>query len=66
MYHAIVSLIQSFPVLPFYGFLITVGGEAELFWRKKVTGASVLFFASRYLTVVAFVRNFVEVYVLAM
>ena len=32
-----------------YEYLITVGAEVELFWRRKITGASVLFLANRYL-----------------
>ncbi|TBU24153.1 hypothetical protein BD311DRAFT_767086 [Dichomitus squalens] len=31
-----------------YEYLITVGAEVELFWRKDITGASVLFFTNRY------------------
>ena len=50
-------------MLPFYEFLITFGDESELFWKKRVTGASVLFFASRYLTIVEFIRGFFENFV---
>ncbi|KAI1783671.1 hypothetical protein LXA43DRAFT_1045563 [Ganoderma leucocontextum] len=32
-----------------YEYLITVGAEVELFWRRKITGASVLFLTNRYL-----------------
>ena len=50
-------------MLPFYDFLITFGDESELFWKKRVTGASVLFFVSRYLTIVEFIRGFFENFV---
>ncbi|KAI1783011.1 hypothetical protein LXA43DRAFT_977319 [Ganoderma leucocontextum] len=32
-----------------YEYLITIGAEVELFWKQKITGASVLFLANRYL-----------------
>ena len=53
-------------VLPFYDFLLTLGGETDLFWRKRVTGASILFFASRYMTVIEFTRSVVVSYVTGM
>ncbi|RDX52001.1 hypothetical protein OH76DRAFT_1400910 [Lentinus brumalis] len=34
-----------------YDYIITVGREVELFWTRKVTGASVLFFFIRYGTI---------------
>ena len=30
-------------------YLITVGAEVELFWKRKITGASILFLTNRYL-----------------
>ncbi|KAI1786020.1 hypothetical protein LXA43DRAFT_82931, partial [Ganoderma leucocontextum] len=36
-------------VLIVYEYFITFGAEVELFWRKKITGSSVLFFPNRYL-----------------
>ena len=33
-----------------YDYAVTVTYEVRLFWRKKVTGATLLFFANRYLT----------------
>ncbi len=32
-----------------YEYLITVGAEVELFWTRKITGATVLFLTNRYL-----------------
>ena len=32
-----------------YDHVVTVTYEVRLFWRKKATGASLLFFANRYL-----------------
>ncbi|KAH9849225.1 hypothetical protein C2E23DRAFT_935968 [Lenzites betulinus] len=40
-----------------FEYVITFGQEIEYFWRRKVTGASVLFFMTRYL---ALVVNMVE------
>lgn len=33
-----------------YDYVITIGQEVELFWTMQLTGASVLFFANRYIT----------------
>ena len=33
-----------------YDYVITFGREVEMFWRSKFTGASVLFFANRYVS----------------
>ena len=56
-------MIPLSAMLPFYDFIITFGDESGLFWKKRVTGASVLFFASRYLTIVEFIRGFFENFV---
>ncbi|KAM5541382.1 hypothetical protein V8D89_004936 [Ganoderma adspersum] len=51
-YHSLaVSDYTGFATLALivYEYLITIGAEVELFWRRKVTGASVLFLANRYL-----------------
>ncbi|RPD81463.1 hypothetical protein L226DRAFT_608688 [Lentinus tigrinus ALCF2SS1-7] len=45
IYFASVSLL-------FYDFVITSGREVNLFWTKKLTGASALFFFIRYVTLV--------------
>ena len=34
-----------------YEYLITLGDEVELFWGKRFTGASLLFFLNRYLNI---------------
>ena len=36
--------------LIFYEYSITFSDETRLFWTKKITGAVVLFFANRYIT----------------
>ena len=33
-----------------YDYTVTFPYEVQLFWRKKATGASLLFFANRYFT----------------
>lgn len=32
-----------------YEHLVTLGTEIRLFWRRKITGASILFFVNRYM-----------------
>lgn len=44
------SLIRI--VLILYDYFITLGAEVELFWKKKNSRASVLFFLNRYLVLV--------------
>ena len=44
-------------VLVLYEFFITFTEEVELFWNGKITGATVLFLANRYLTIAAQVYN---------
>ena len=39
-------------VLILYDYFITLGAEVELFWKKKICRASVLFFLNRYLVLV--------------
>ena len=36
-------------VILFYDYLITFGDEVQLFWRRKWTGATVLFILNRYI-----------------
>ena len=38
-------------VLAFFEYAITVDREVELFWKRKVSGATALFFANRYLII---------------
>ena len=38
-------------VLAFYEYAITVDREVELFWKRKISGATALFFANRYLII---------------
>ncbi|KAM5541416.1 hypothetical protein V8D89_004970 [Ganoderma adspersum] len=39
-------------VLILYDYFMTFGAEVELFWKKKISRASVLFFLNRYLVLV--------------
>ena len=34
-----------------YDYVVTFDQEVELFWTRKFTGASVLFFGNRYITI---------------
>ena len=38
-----------------YDYVVTVTYEVRLFWRRKATGASLLFFANRYLTLFLYI-----------
>ena len=38
--------------LVIYEYLVTFSTEVQLFWAREVTGASVLFFANRYILLV--------------
>ncbi|KAH9939055.1 uncharacterized protein BXZ73DRAFT_76201 [Epithele typhae] len=37
-------------VLVMYEYLVTLSDEVEYFWKRKFSGASILFFANRYIT----------------
>ncbi|KAH9939062.1 uncharacterized protein BXZ73DRAFT_29522, partial [Epithele typhae] len=41
----------------FYEYLITFGQEVELFWGRKINGASVLFFVNRYVVLTVYLLN---------
>ena len=41
----------------FFDYFITFDQEVELFWHGKMTGATVLFLANRYLTLAYFVYS---------
>ncbi|PIL30323.1 hypothetical protein GSI_07507 [Ganoderma sinense ZZ0214-1] len=36
-------------VLVLYEYLVTFSAEVQLFWRRDITGASILFFVNRYM-----------------
>ena len=43
-----------------YDYIITFGQEIELFWTMNITGATVLFFANRYITLLFDIMGLVE------
>lgn len=43
------------PALLAYEFLITFDQEVEMFWVRKMTGASVLFLSNRYLLLLGYI-----------
>ncbi|RPD60336.1 hypothetical protein L226DRAFT_525611 [Lentinus tigrinus ALCF2SS1-7] len=43
-----------------YEYMITLGREVELFWRGRLTGAAILFFFNRYLSLVVDVYGLLE------
>ncbi|KAM5530935.1 hypothetical protein V8D89_015380 [Ganoderma adspersum] len=51
MYASIIVCLQPIPVLVAYDALITMGDEIYCFWKRKVTGAAVLFWLNKYLTI---------------
>ena len=38
-----------------YDYTVTFAYEVQLFWRRKATGASLLFLANRYLTLFIYI-----------
>ena len=42
-------------VLVLYDFALTTGDEVRLFWNRKLTGATVLFWLNKWLNVLLFV-----------
>ena len=47
-------------VLLFYDYMLTLDKEAKLFWKRKISGASLLFLFNRYLTVLTQVLDVVQ------
>ncbi|KAI0696558.1 hypothetical protein C8T65DRAFT_32373 [Cerioporus squamosus] len=50
----------SASVLLFYDYLLTLDKEAGLFWKKKLSGASLLFLCNRYLTLLTQIFDVVQ------
>ena len=44
-----------------YDDVITLGREVDMFWHSKLSGASALFFANRYITLLCNVLVLVEI-----
>ena len=44
----------------FYDYALTFSREVELFWKGRLTGAAVLFFFNRYLSLVVDVYGLLE------
>ena len=42
-----------------YDYVLTFAQEVQLIWGRKITGASVLFWLNRYLTLALVIMNFV-------
>ena len=49
----VLLLKDGSPALILYDYLLTFDAEVKYFWSTKVTGASVLFIANRYLNLVS-------------
>ena len=47
-------------VLLFYDYILTFDKEVGLFWKKKISGASLLFFCNRYLTLLTQMFDMVQ------
>ena len=45
--------ISPVTALVFYEYAITLGQEIDMFWKRKFTGATVLFMLNRYLLVLS-------------
>ena len=46
-----------------YDYMITFDQEISLFWHKRFTGASFLFFFGRYLSIVEVIRNSLDTFI---
>ena len=47
--------------LVFYEYTITLGQEIDMFWKRKFTGATVLFLLTRYLLLLYFILDFASI-----
>ena len=47
-------------VLLFYDYILTFDKEVGLFWKKRISGASLLFFCNRYLTLLTQMFDMVQ------
>ena len=52
------QILTSVALLVF-DYLLTFREEFQLFWRRKWTGATVLFFLNRYLTLIEHILNMI-------
>ena len=43
-----------------YDWFLTIDGEMEYFWNRQVTGATILFFVNRYISLASFILTFVD------
>ncbi|EJF58086.1 hypothetical protein DICSQDRAFT_29310, partial [Dichomitus squalens LYAD-421 SS1] len=43
-----------------YNWIITIDQEVEYFWKEKVTGAAILFYLNRYISLASFVISLVD------
>ena len=53
------ALIRKLAGLFIYDYVLTFAQEVQLIWGRKITGASVLFWLNRYLTLALVIMNFV-------
>lgn len=51
-------LICAVTALLAYEYLLTLTREIALFWKRRLTGASVLFFLNRYIVLALHIFNF--------
>ncbi len=52
---AVSDAILIFVVLVGYDYVLTIRREYRLFWKRKVDGASILFYANRYIALLYYV-----------
>ena len=55
--HLLTACLTFRPALVAYEYFITFGLEVELFWKRKVALASVLFFMNRYVPFIVNMMN---------
>ena len=54
----LVLLLGGYIVVFMYEYFITLGEEAKYFWKRKVTGASAIFFLNRYILLIFYALVF--------
>ena len=53
------SLTQDFAVFVFWEYAITFSDEVEMFWKRRFSGASALFFVNRYVVLSVNILNLI-------
>ena len=50
-------LMMTTAAMVLYEYIVTLGDEVDLFWKRKISSASIIFFLNRYLTILGYVLD---------